>query len=150
MLGVDLGTLQVASGWAVVHLSKGMVLLGSSDDMRGAFCLFTLPECWRKFMTFSRPVSFRSLGIERDCMTYLALRVIPMGWASAVALFRHIHRRLGVISCLAEGRELRRDRPLPTKAGAAKQDWVQIFLDDSDAPRIRPATELVGFPHQST
>ena len=111
-------------------------MIWSSDDIKGAFYLFTLPKCWRPFMTFSKPVRWRALGIDKDGVTYLAVCVVPMGWASAVALFQHLHRRMGITRSLPDGRELRRDRPLPMRYVSGEQSWVQIFLDDFDAPRI--------------
>ena len=62
--------------------------------MKGAFYLFTLQICWQPFMTFSKPVRWRALGINRDGITYLAVCVVPMGWASAVGLCEHAGRNM--------------------------------------------------------
>ena len=93
-LEVELSTLQGVAGWAALHIGKGQVLLWSSDDMNGAFCLFTLPSCWRPLMTFTKPVPWKAPGIDKPGLTYLAVCVMPMGW----------HRRRHFSSTYTAGR----------------------------------------------
>ncbi|CAK0824753.1 unnamed protein product, partial [Prorocentrum cordatum] len=62
---------------------------------------------------------------------HLALRVIPMGWISAVTVFQHCHRRLGCgARPLAAGLEWREDQPLPFKSKVLEQQCVQYCNGD--------------------
>jgi hypothetical protein len=118
MLQSDLGTLTPSTHWTSIYIHEGCVLLWSSDDQKGAYYVFLLPSCWDPFMTFAWPVPRSILGLKGEGVTYLACSVIPMGWLSAVSLFQHIHRRMGICK-FPEGAghdqesEWRRDRKIP-------------------------------------
>ena len=155
MLQTDLNTLSPSSSWTQIVIGEGEILLWSSDDQKGAYYVFQLPPCWLPFMAFAWPVRGELLGLKGE--VYLSMCVIPMGWSSAVALFQHIHRRLGFApfgSRFPESLEWRRDRPLPIYL-PKQSHWVQFYLDDFDSPEILPqsqAEELEGTvgPAQTT
>ena len=138
MLQTDLGTLTPSSHWSSMILGENNVLLWSSDDQKGAYYVFLLPEVWLPFMTFAWPVPGYLVGLPHERETYVACSVIPMGWLSAVSLFQHIHRRLGFAERPLGAQhepesEWRRDKRIPVTL-MKKNRWVQFYLDDFDAP----------------
>ena len=146
MLETDLGTLTPSTHWGSIYLGVDESLIWSSDDQKGAFYVFTLPDCWLPFMAFQWPVQGSVLGHPEWGLTYVACSVIPMGWCSAVSLFQHIHRRLGMSSFPLgaghnEEEEWRRDRKTPITL-LKKTKWVQFYLDDFDCPEIVDSGEL--------
>eukprot|EP00971_Amphidinium_carterae_P272445 5407582-Amphidinium_carterae.2 len=70
-------------------------LLWSGDDQKGAFCVYRLPKPWLVFTAVNAIVPGFLVGRPDLESAYLAFQVIPMGFGSAVAVFQHLHRRLG-------------------------------------------------------
>ncbi|CAK0803605.1 unnamed protein product, partial [Prorocentrum cordatum] len=139
----DLDTLTPSSTWASIVVPDGQALLRSSDDQSGAFHLYALPKAWRGYMALRKPVPGTLVGRPQLKWVKMAVAVIPMGWLSAVSLFQHLHRRLGIgdgprRAGFEEKVEWRRDRPLPLVPQAKAQAWVQYYLDDFDSPEIVP------------
>ena len=150
MLRSDLSTLTPSAHWGGIVIAKGHVLLWSGDDQKGAYYVFRLPHCWRKYMVFSKPVRGSVFGSPKE-FVWLCVRVIPMGWLSAVSLFQHIHRRLGLApEPLGAGfpvsAEFRRDAKIPTNY-AGECEWVQYYLDDFDAPEIMEESRARALAH---
>ena len=52
-------------------------------------------------MTFATKVPWKILGIEKEGAVHIGAKVLPMGWASAVGVLQHAHRRLALRSPLA-------------------------------------------------
>ncbi|CAK0812349.1 unnamed protein product [Prorocentrum cordatum] len=139
----DLDTLTPSSTWASIVVPDGQALLWSSDDQSGAFHLYALPKAWRAYMALRKPVPGTLVGRPQLKWVKMAVAVIPMGWLSAVSLFQHLHRRLGIgdgphSAGFEEKVEWRRDRPLQLVPQAKAQAWVQYYLDDFDSPEIVP------------
>ncbi|CAK0842438.1 unnamed protein product [Prorocentrum cordatum] len=139
----DLDTLTPSSTWASIVVPDGQALLWSSDDQSGAFHLHALPTAWRGYMALRKPVPGALVGRPQLKWVKMAVAVIPMGWLSAVSLFQHLHRRLGIgdgphSAGFEEKVEWRRDRPLPLVPQAKAQAWVQYYLDDFDSPEVVP------------
>ncbi|CAK0855226.1 unnamed protein product [Prorocentrum cordatum] len=139
----DLDTLTPSSTWASIVVPDGQALLWSSDDQSGAFHLYALPKAWRGYMALRKPVPGSLAGRPQLKWVKMAVAVIPMGWLSAVSLFQHLHRRLGIgdgphSAGFEEKVEWRRDRPLPLVPQTKAQAWVQYYLDDFDSPEIVP------------
>ena len=136
----EVGTLAGAPTWGNIILQKGEVLLWSSEDQKGAFYAWQLPEGWGKYMAFHWPVPRALLGLAGKGNTHVCAAVIPMGWVNAVPLFQHLHRQLGLNPAfgaeLPPNLEWRRDRPWPLEA----QSWFQFYLDDFDAVEIFEAS----------
>ena len=142
LMAGDLGTLSSSTNWCNIVLKPHQCLLWSSEDQKGAFYAWRLPQPWRRFMTFRWPIPGERLGLG-DQPIYLAASVIPMGWLNAVSLFQHLHRQLGLRPCpdgagFDESLEWRRDRCSPLDSGGKVAHFVQYYLDDFDAPSIVP------------
>eukprot|EP00435_Cladocopium_sp_Y103_P015762 s1497_g3.t2 len=136
----DLQTLSSATNWASIILPQDHCLLWSSDDQRGAFYAWRLPERWRGLMAFKWPIPGHILGLKVQ-WTFVCSAVIPMGWLNAVSLFQHLHRRLSLAAPpvgagFAESSEWRRDRPTPQGSKQLATSCIQYYLDDFDAPEI--------------
>ena len=152
MLMTDLDSLCPSSHWTSIGLDEDQILLWSSDDQKGAYYCFSLPDCWLPYFCFAWPVDGSVLDHPEWGETYLSCCVIPMGWGSAVSLFQHIHRRLGFLE-IPRGaqhelaKEWRRDQPVPIYISKKLYDWVQFYLDDFDCPEAVEAStaqDLVG------
>eukprot|EP00971_Amphidinium_carterae_P342016 6481146-Amphidinium_carterae.2 len=70
-------------------------LLWSGDGQKGAFYVDKLSQPWLAFTAINATVPGRCVGRPALESVYLACQVIPMGFGSAVAVFEHLHRRLG-------------------------------------------------------
>ena len=67
-----------------------------------------MPECWFPYLAVGRPISLEDLakgeaekqkirrryGASSEETGYLTVRVLPMGWLSAVGVMQAIHRGL--------------------------------------------------------
>ena len=53
--------------------------------MKGAL---VLPDEWGAFLTFSKQVSWKDLGVDAEGKTFVCSSVLAMGSSSAVALLR--------------------------------------------------------------
>ena len=59
----------------------------------------------------------------------LAVRVIPMGWLSAVGICQYLPRRLLLLAQLPPHLELRKDRALPAGASGRVTQFYQAYID---------------------
>lgn len=118
----DIKTLTGAPSLQHIVLPEGHVLRMSADDLVAAFYLFELPRGWSRLMTFTMPVSWKALGVEKEGKVAVGATVLLMGWASAVGVLQHAHRRLALRSPFRGGAgllgkcEIRRDTPFPNLA----------------------------------
>ena len=150
----DVRSLTGAAALQHVVLPESKVLRLSADDLVAAFYLFALPAGWSKLMTFATKVPWKILGIEKEGAVHIGAKVLPMGWASAVGVLQHAHRRLALRSPLAGpgllGKcEIRRDAVFPDleKEGSL---W-SLYLDDANLMEVmsrRVAAELEGLPSE--
>eukprot|EP00435_Cladocopium_sp_Y103_P065934 s1385_g28.t1 len=131
----DVGTLSGAAALQHVVLPEGQVLRVSADDLVAAFYLFGLPKEWSRLMCFRGAVRWSVLGIDKPGEVHVGAAVLPMGWASAVGVLQHAHRRLALRSPLRGGAglipalEVRRDAIFPD-LGLAESLW-SLYLDDT-------------------
>ncbi len=143
------GDIATLPSWAMMSpffLQPGEKLLISSEDVRCFFYTMAVPECWHKFLCFNRLVPDEVLPERlRGQATFLASRVLPMGFLNSVSLAQHVHRNLALRAgarypgaMLCEG-ELRKDRPFTI----ANPSW-RIYLDNFDLLEKIKATEMVG------
>eukprot|EP00438_Fugacium_kawagutii_P004851 Skav221072 [mRNA] locus=scaffold3118:298387:301731:- [translate_table: standard] len=151
----DIKTLTGAPALQHIVLPEGHVLRMSTDDLVAAFYLFQLPPGWSRMMTFSAPVSWKMLGVDRPGKVLVGARVLPMGWASAVGVLQHAHRRLALRSPLQGGGgllgrcEIRRDTPFPD-LGTENKVW-SLYLDDTNLVEMmlaRVGKEMQGKPSE--
>ena len=94
----DVRSLAGAPSLQHVVLPEGTVLRVSAEDLVAAFYLFALPPAWTKLMAFQKKVSWKALGFDKPGTTRVGACVLPMGWASAVGVLQHAHRRLALAS----------------------------------------------------
>eukprot|EP00971_Amphidinium_carterae_P330859 6464112-Amphidinium_carterae.2 len=152
VLNESLGTLSASTSWCSIWMNDEDTLLWSGDDQKGAFYVYKLPKPWLAFTAINATVPGHQVGRPDLENAYLAFQVIPMGFGSAVAVFQHLHRRLGFLGPPRGAghqprMEWRRDAILPLIPESLHQEWVQYYLDDFDNVEIMPSCEasaLVG------
>eukprot|EP00438_Fugacium_kawagutii_P027179 Skav234838 [mRNA] locus=scaffold1428:135350:140785:- [translate_table: standard] len=151
----DVRSLSGAPSIQHVVLPAGKVLRISADDLCSAFYLFALPPGWSKLMVFRQKVPWRCLGVEKEGETWVGAKVLPMGWASAVGILQHAHRRLALRSPVAGGAgllgrcEIRRDSIFPDLE--TEDALWSLYLDDTSLLEImeaRVAEDLRGKPSE--
>ncbi|CAJ1461453.1 unnamed protein product [Effrenium voratum] len=136
----DVKSLTGAASLQHIVLPEGKVLRMSADDLVAAFYLFALPRGWSRLMCFGGPVAWKSLGYAREGRVRVGATVLPMGWASAVGVLQHAHRRLALRSPLRGGAgflgrcEIRRDSVFPNLE-LGESLW-SLYLDDTDLIEI--------------
>eukprot|EP00438_Fugacium_kawagutii_P018751 Skav204390 [mRNA] locus=scaffold2947:77112:80753:+ [translate_table: standard] len=147
----DIGTLP---SWALMNpmfLQPTEQLLVSSEDVKCFFYTLSVPSAWHKYMAFNKLVPDVVLPMSlRGKRTYLASRVLPMGFLNSVSLAQHVHRNLaqwgGVRSNdgsnLAQN-ELRKDKPFST----GNPTW-RIYLDNYDLLERVEASNVVATQEQ--
>ena len=95
-------------------LDKDELAFVESEDFTSAFNLFYVPDNWAPFFAYSKKVSGAAFGLEASTLVRPALRVIPMGWHSAVTLVQMAVRsivfdRVGVDMASS----VEKEKPLP-------------------------------------
>ena len=139
----DTATLPYLGNWESVLLEKGVYFYWSGEDLKSAFYLFELPECWGKYFLIDLQIPGHLLGVAEEYVM-VTCNVIPMGWKLAVGVVQHLIRQLARRSgSLPPGLELRRDRPIPTDSRFYVQSFWQAYIDDVARGRTSVAkTEL--------
>ena len=136
--------------WASIILRDDEVLLISQEDMTCAFYLFKLPRAWCRFFAVGLPIRLDQLtsnakardasvrlagGADCSGWGYLILKVLPMGWKSAVGIMQAVHRRI-LASCLANdfrlpsAAEIRKTYPMPSSPDQRTERAWQVYLDN--------------------
>eukprot|EP00971_Amphidinium_carterae_P129112 2557437-Amphidinium_carterae.1 len=152
----DIETLPTMCTWRSIIIPPESELCLSWEDLKGAFYLLALPECWCKYFLFNIELSSRQLHIAGpDRMVRVGARVIPMGWKGAVGICQYLHRRMVALSVGKPGhdlkaeplpleREARKDKQFPFLSSAARYEnrnlqalW-QLYIDDVDMIELRP------------
>ena len=107
----DVSTLAASPGWVALSLETDQVLLWNSDDQRGAFFVWLVPDVWRPYMALAAPAPGWAANLPHQKTVWLSSRVLPMGWLLAVNAFQHVHRQIALA-------------PLPRAAGLpAALEW---------------------------
>eukprot|EP00971_Amphidinium_carterae_P324869 6454856-Amphidinium_carterae.1 len=84
-----------------------------------------MPSCWRKYMVLNKRANIGGV------LTWLALRVIPMGWTSACALAQHLHANLMRHHAqLPPQLQLRGDRAPAQGPDGRLERFYQIYIDN--------------------
>ncbi|CAE8741020.1 unnamed protein product, partial [Polarella glacialis] len=138
----DVASLTGSAGWQSMRIGADTVVLTYGEDLSCAFYLFRLPAVWRPFMALARPVSRRKIGLAGDGLTYLASRVLPMGWISAVGVMQNVGRMLvsrmpPAGAGIPVAAEVRRG----ALATAGERTW-SVYLDDLTIFRRVAMSEL--------
>ena len=80
--------------WLNVVVEEAETIRIAQSDMACAFYLFAMPECWSSYLAFNRSFSAAELSQVQSSdpgeRWYLACRVLPMGWSSAVGVMQSI------------------------------------------------------------
>ena len=146
----DVGTLPTVAGLSSFYLADGEVAIMCSENIKCFFYLFRIPESWKPFMGFAKPLPETLVPRKyRGEVCYLVSQVLPMGWVNSVGLAQHMHRNVVRWSLEAQGvrggeGELRRDKP-----GTRAKHMYRVYLDNWDSiQRVDKelATEIEGKP----
>eukprot|EP00435_Cladocopium_sp_Y103_P046347 s1615_g13.t1 len=147
----DIRSLTGAPAWQHIVLPNSSVLRLSAEDLVAAFYLFGLPPGWSRLMCFGEKVPWTVLGVSKPGSVWVGAKVLPMGWASAVGVLQHAHRRLALRSPLSGGAgllapcEIRRDAVFPDLE--LERSMWSLYLDDTTLVEMldrRVAAELAG------
>ena len=79
---------------SMLQLEEGENLIVDSEDLTSCFNLFELPPEWGGMMTFSKQVSSKVFGGPAGKMSWVAMKVVPMGWINSVSLMQSVVRTL--------------------------------------------------------
>ena len=114
----------------LILLEEGQTLLIESEDLTSAFNLFRMPDAWLPYFSYAKKVPGRILGSSEEWVRP-ALRVIPVGWSSAVTIMQAVLRNLvfkkaGIPASL----EIAKVKEIPAEGGAV------LYLDSFDQVRM--------------
>ena len=152
----DVKTLAGSPMFQHIVLPEKQVLRMSAEDLVSAFYLFGLPEPWTQLMSFQKPTSWKALGFDKEGHTLVGACVLPMGWASAVGVLQHAHRRLALASPLCGGAglpkemEIRKDAVFPDIGSDEGAAW-SLYIDDTTLMEMMEASvakSVEGKPSQ--
>ena len=113
----------------LILLEEGQTLLIESEDLTSAFNLFRMPDAWLPYFSYVKKVPGRILGSSEEWVRP-ALRVISVGWSSAVTIMQAVLRNLvfkkaGIPASL----EIAKVKEIPAQGGAV------LYLDSFDQVR---------------
>ena len=107
------------------------MMLVDSEDFCSCFNLFSLPEAWRKYMCFEKPVDGAIFGITPGPRVFVAMAAVPMGWINAVSVIQSVVRTL-----VFEGANVPEDSEVATiKKMPSTDDLTVMYLDSYDEVR---------------
>ena len=132
--------LPAVTQWMHIHLGPDESLSICQNDMVSAFYLFALPQAWSEMLSFGLSFTGKQLGFEpaEECNRfYLACKVLPMGWSSAVGIMQQIAESVLLQGGIPGEQQLVRGRPMPAwmietrrEAEAEGKVWWQVYLDN--------------------
>jgi hypothetical protein len=76
----DMSRLPMCQSWKAICLDESETLRLSSEDLRGAFYLFSLPAGWSRFLVFDHFRLGEEIGLAPRRRYYAGCRTLPMGW----------------------------------------------------------------------
>ncbi|CAE7762207.1 unnamed protein product [Symbiodinium sp. CCMP2592] len=115
-------------------LDDSQTLMIESEDLTSAFNLFRMPDTWLPYFSYAKKVRGHIMGSNEEWVRP-GLRVIPMGWSSAVTIMQAVLRNLvfdkaGVPASL----EISKVKEIPAEGGAV------LYLDSFDQVRMVDTT----------
>lgn len=126
--------------WCNIVLDENELLSICQNDMTAAFYLYALPPEWKEKLCFNLSVTGRDLGRtgqEGDCVFYLACRVLPMGWSSAVGIMQAVAEEVLLRGGMPSTSQVRRGSPLPSwvtksmeRGARENRIWWHVYLDN--------------------
>ena len=132
----DTASLTGAATFQRMVVEESDQLLVSGEDRTAAFYLFELPPAWAEFMVLEKPVRRGDVGLQGNPEeeVLVGLRVLPMGWSSAVGIMQAAHRTIALRSPLQGGAGLPDFSEISKLAQFPDLDeepaW-HIYLDDT-------------------
>ena len=136
-LSGSVSRLPSITSWLSVTAEPGEEVLLWQSDMQSAFYLFSMPSCWKKFMSFNVIVSGEDIGRDPSIQYALCCTVLPMGWGSSVAVMQEVAERVLLLDGPEGAGQIVRGRPLPQfmveslKGGERSgQPWWHVYLDN--------------------
>ncbi|CAK0798723.1 unnamed protein product, partial [Prorocentrum cordatum] len=132
----------------LVRAPGGQLLWGGAHR-KAFFYVFRAPPAWRPYMALGPPVPRRLVGGSGDGLTRIALRVISMGWISAVGVTTYLHRNMLRRSAsaprgLPPAAEVARARRLPAEAQASGVAMWFVYVDNLEIAEPRSVSTLGG------
>ena len=100
-----------------------------SEDLQSAFNLFSVPDQWLPYFSYSKKVDGSAFGLEAGKLVRPALSLIPMGWHSAVGLVQEAVRDL----VFRRAREISAEKGKPLPAG---KSLAIVYIDNFDEVEI--------------
>ena len=141
-------TLPYVGQLTAILAEQDSYLVMDSEDLQSAFNLFRLPIQWAPLFNFSKKVRGDVMGLSSDIMVRPGLRVVPMGWSSAVTLIQAAIRRITYeIAKVPRSGDVGKHAPMPDHA-----ELTVLYLENFD--EIRSLKKLLaeqeeGRPSQS-
>ena len=139
--------------------SVSRILTGDVKTLSGAAAfqhvvLFEGKVVRSRMMVFKGKVKWSTLGFNRPGEVHVGAAVLPMGWASAVGVLQHAHRRLALRNPLRGGAgllpacEVRRDAMI-RDLGMEERAW-SLYLDDTNLLEVtdKKVAEALSGNHQ--
>ena len=129
-LGGDLSTLPVLSQMFQLEIRPHESIVISSEDIRAMFYIIGLPDCWRHYFAFSKPVPQQFCPPNTSGTYVLYSRVLPMGFLNSVAVAQHLHRQVvaqALKGSISSSWEIRRDQEFPRAP-----QYFRTYLDNFD------------------
>ena len=110
----DCKTLPQAVFVGRIVLSSQEYLVFDGEDLQSSFNLFLLPASWLGFFAFDKMVDASALGGPAGTMTYVSVRVVPMGWTTSVGIIQNFIRNFTYKICnVSPSLELHGGKPVP-------------------------------------
>ena len=113
-------------------LEESESLYLDSEDLQSAFNLFSIPDQWLGYFSYSKKTDSSAFGMAPGTMLRPALSVVPMGWHSAVALVQEAVRFI-VFTKAGVPRSISAEKGRPLPAG---KHMAVIYLDNFDEIQI--------------
>ena len=118
-------------------IDEGQEIRFCQSDMTSAFYLFSLPDQWRRFLSFNIHAKGEDIGKLSGRSYTLACKVLPMGWSSAVSIMQEMSSILLEKGGLGEEVRLQRTKPVPdwfsrvlSAVPDAGSGWYHVYLDN--------------------
>ena len=121
-------TLPYIGTLSALMLEDDEVLYLDSEDLQSAFNLFSVPDQWLGFFSYSKKVDGKAFGLPAGKMVRPALAVVPMGWHSAVGIVQETVRNLVFQRAKVNvATSVEKGQPIPDEKSLAV-----VYLDNFD------------------
>ena len=125
-------TLPYVGMLTALHLGPDEELYMESEDFSSAFNLFSVPDAWCPFFAYSKKVDGAAFGKPELGKVRPALRVIPMGWKSAVTLVQAAVRHIVFdLTGVPRATSIEKGHPIPEG-----KHYTVVYLDNFDEIRV--------------